>query len=48
MGGKKLVFVLQHNITPLHVAAKWGKSNMVSLLLDKVGVLSSTKFRESS
>lgn len=29
----KLVF--QHNITPLHVAAKWGKSNMVSLLLEK-------------
>lgn len=24
----------QHNITPLHVAAKWGKSNMVSLLLE--------------
>lgn len=27
--------VFQHNITPLHVAAKWGKSNMVSLLLEK-------------
>jgi ankyrin repeat protein len=26
---------LQHNITPLHVAAKWGKTNMVSLLLEK-------------
>ena len=26
---------LQHNITPLHVAAKWGKGNMVGLLLDK-------------
>ena len=25
----------QHNITPLHVAAKWGKGNMVGLLLDK-------------
>ncbi len=25
----------QHNITPLHVAAKWGKANMVQLLLDK-------------
>ena len=27
--------LFQHNITPLHVAAKWGKSNMVGLLLDK-------------
>lgn len=27
-------FRFQHNITPLHVAAKWGKSNMVSLLLE--------------
>lgn len=27
--------VLQHQITPLHVASKWGKGNMVSLLLDK-------------
>lgn len=26
---------LQHNITPLHVAAKWGRNNMVILLLDK-------------
>lgn len=25
----------QHNITPLHVAAKWGRNNMVTLLLDK-------------
>ena len=25
----------QHNITPLHVAAKWGKSNMVTLLLER-------------
>ena len=30
-----IVSNLQHNITPLHVAAKWGKANMVSLLLDK-------------
>jgi ankyrin len=29
------IFLLQHNITPLHVAAKWGKANMVVLLLDK-------------
>lgn len=29
------MFLLQHNITPLHVAAKWGKGNMVGLLLDK-------------
>lgn len=27
--------MLQHNITPLHVACKWGKMAMVSLLLDK-------------
>lgn len=27
--------VFQHNITPLHVAAKWGKANMVALLLDR-------------
>jgi ankyrin len=25
----------QHHITPLHVAAKWGKTNMVSLLIEK-------------
>lgn len=31
----KEITLFQHNITPLHVAAKWGKSNMVSLLLDK-------------
>lgn len=28
-------FNFQHQITPLHVAAKWGKSNMVTLLVDK-------------
>lgn len=27
--------MLQHHITPLHVAAKWGKTNMVSLLIEK-------------
>ena len=32
---KPCVLTFQHNITPLHVAAKWGKVNMVSLLLDK-------------
>lgn len=26
---------LQHNITPLHVAAKWGKANMVTVLLSR-------------
>ena len=26
---------MQHNITPLHVATKWGKGNMVGLLLAK-------------
>lgn len=25
----------QHNITPLHVAAKWGKIKMVNLLMSK-------------
>ena len=24
----------QHNISPLHVAAKWGKNNMVKVLLE--------------
>ena len=33
------IVFLQHNITPLHVAAKWGKVNMVSLLLDKGAAL---------
>lgn len=28
------VFVFQHNISPLHVAAKWGKNNMVKILLE--------------
>ena len=28
-------FSPQHQITPLHVASKWGKGNMVSLLIDK-------------
>ena len=25
---------MQHHITPMHVAAKWGKANMVAVLLD--------------
>lgn len=33
--------ILQHNITPLHVAAKWGKSNMVGVLLEKGGNIES-------
>ena len=28
------LFNLQNNITPLHVSAKWGRTNMVNLLLD--------------
>lgn len=28
-------FSAKHNITPLHVASKWGKMNMVSLLVAK-------------
>ena len=27
-------FVFQNSITPLHVASKWGRTNMVTLLLD--------------
>lgn len=27
--------LLQHNITPMHVAAKWGKIKMVNLLMSK-------------
>jgi len=30
-----LSFRLQHNITPIHVAAKWGKIKMVNLLMSK-------------
>jgi len=30
---KVIFFQKQHNITPLHVAAKWGKLNMVDLLI---------------
>jgi hypothetical protein len=30
---KKFIF-LKQNITPLHVATKWGKANSVNLLLD--------------
>lgn len=26
--------LFQHNISPLHVAAKWGKNNMVKILLE--------------
>lgn len=37
----KFLFFFQHNITPLHVAAKWGKSNMVALLLEKGGNIES-------
>lgn len=28
----------QNNITPLHVASRWGKPNMVTLLLDNHGI----------
>ena len=28
-------YPIKHQITPLHVAAKWGKANMVALLLSK-------------
>lgn len=28
-------YAAKHNISPLHVAAKWGKTNMVALLLEK-------------
>lgn len=28
-------FPFQHNITPMHVAAKWGKIKMVNLLMSK-------------
>ena len=36
-----LFVVEQHHITPLHVAAKWGKSNMVTLFLDQKANLES-------
>lgn len=32
-------FYFQNNITPLHVASRWGKSNMVTLLLDHEAVI---------
>ena len=28
-------YFLQHNITPLHVAAKWGKITLVTMLIEK-------------
>lgn len=28
------MYFSQHNISPLHVAAKWGKNNMVKILLE--------------
>ena len=28
------ILILQNNITPLHVASRWGKNNMITLLLD--------------
>jgi len=28
------MYFFQHNISPLHVAAKWGKNNMVKILLE--------------
>lgn len=31
----KLCSISQHNITPMHVAAKWGKIKMVNLLMSK-------------
>ena len=31
----KYFSILQHNITPMHVAAKWGKIKMVNLLMSK-------------
>lgn len=33
--GADVNFPAKHHISPLHVAAKWGKTNMVKLLLDK-------------
>lgn len=34
-----IVFLFfQNNITPLHVASRWGKPNMVTLLLDNHGI----------
>lgn len=30
----EVLFLLQNNITPLHVSSKWGRTNMVILLLD--------------
>lgn len=34
MKGADVNFEARQNITPLHVAAKWGKANSVNLLLD--------------
>lgn len=34
-------YAAKHNITPLHVAAKWGKTNMVALLLENGATIDS-------
>jgi len=34
-----LLRVGQNSISPLHVASKWGRSGMVSLLLDNAAVI---------
>ena len=31
--------IFQHNISPLHVAAKWGKNNLVKILIESNAAL---------
>jgi ankyrin len=37
--GANVNFQARHNISPLHVAAKWGRVKLVELLLDRGAII---------